>query len=124
SIFKIDKTRDDNILCDITVYTIYGEHDALENDRPILVDDYEDVIKGISRVQNNDNAYAKKVKIGDRVKFYIKQNNSGHFFNPMGITKNKSVVYNHPELSFREVKSSAFSLYIKFLRTKNTSLIA
>ena len=68
-------------------------------------------------------AYAKRVKINDKVVYYAKQDKYGRLYNPNGMysERNQAKELRHagrPNWVFRDVNRKVFDYYIKFLETK------
>lgn len=106
------------------VYTITGNENQLDDEGyPILLDEpyEEDGQEYIDPAELRDEAYAKYVR-GQRVKYYVKQDNAGHFYNPIGLYgKQKQRKGSQDVWRFRETSKQAFELYIKFLKTRNVA---
>ena len=69
-------------------------------------------------------AYAKIVRVNDKVIYYVKQNKYGSLYNPTGMYSegNESKQLRHagrPNWVFRDVNKKVFDYYLKFLETKN-----
>jgi len=122
---KDHMTEADITVENVLVFTLFGKHDELTDERgikdqegyPVLAD------KGDIFAEDLDEAYAKSIKIGHRIKYYIKTEGSGRLFNPMGLyTELQSTKTKHvglPVYKFIEVGYTTFSHYLKFLRTQN-----
>ena len=106
---------------DVFCYTMSGKHDYLdEKDNPVLMDTDEE------EAEDRDLTFAKRVQVkGGAVRYFIKQGPDGRLFNPLGFdewTHNKTRHRTGEKIwSYHEVSPQAFSLYLKFLRTKNTA---
>lgn len=112
----------------VTVYTLIGKHDALdENGFPLLYDTiYErDNAKDVLiKAENDDLAYAKKSFNTKRYNYHVKTNNRGDLYNPHGMyesanTHNKKHVSGDLVWRFQEVNLRVFELYLSFLKTNN-----
>jgi hypothetical protein len=115
---------------DIT-YTLFGKHDELIDDYPTLWD--ADNGKIIILAHEREEACARKAITANRIRYYIKRDNSGKLFNPLAITgntnhqkdKKRTTTSNRADGTviqsgrFVEVNKNIFSMYLKFLRTKN-----
>jgi hypothetical protein len=97
-------------------YTLAGLEDFLDSDHNPRISD-----------MSNNKIMAKKIVRDDNsVRFSIKINNNGKAYNPIslyGAEKSNGflerVCKNNDK--FRDISAKAFSLYIKFLKTKNVA---
>lgn len=95
-----------------TFYTIVGKHDKLDNENnPIIAKD-------------TGEAYAKKVILNGKTKFYIKTGAYGKVYNPIGLYSEGTAAKflaktGKPAWQFKEVNGRIFDMYVSFLRTKN-----
>jgi len=93
-------------------YTVFGQHDYLDNYQfPRLEDGTGDVL-------------AKSITIDNTTKHYLKLGSHGKIYNPIGMfsegTSNKFLSkIGKKAWEFKSVSPRVFSLYIKFLKTKN-----
>ena len=101
---------------EVTLYTLMGDHDIIDDDgNPVLNDE-----------EVSDYGYAKRITIeGNQVSYYIKRTHDGHFYNPLGILtegtqSKKKLGYGRKEYEYVKVGAKAFKNYVKFLRTKNS----
>lgn len=98
------------------VYTLQGWHDYIdESEYPLLCD--------VKDMESKDREKALAMQVdGD---FFIKTNNSGHFYNPHnpllgGTHAHKDTKTGKPVWQWRRVNKVAFQHYIYFLKTKNS----
>lgn len=102
------------------IYTITGQQEYLENDKYPCVDlDSE-------TAQEASNAFAMKITIGKRTKYYAKRGKHGKLYNPIGMFSEGRVAkkLGHAgrlEWRFTEVGERVFNFYRDFLRTKNVA---
>lgn len=101
---------------EITLYTLMGDHDTIDDDGNPVLDDEE----------GSDYGYAKRITVdGNQVSYYIKRTQDGHFYNPLGILtegtqSKKKLGHGRKEYEYVKVGAKAFKNYVKFLRTKNS----
>lgn len=99
----------------IIVYTIFGKHDHLDdNGNPILNN------------EESDMGFAKEVVTQTDRKFFVKQGDNGRLYNPIGTLDEgtHSKHRHHTDIKrwrYRQVNWKIFTLYLAFLRTKNTA---
>jgi len=104
------------------VYTITGKQDYLENDKyPCIELDSESA-------KESPSAYAMKITIGQRTKYYGKRGRHGRLYNPVGMFSEgmASKRLGHAgrlEWRFTEIGEKAFKFYRDFLRTKNIAYL-
>jgi|TARA_R100001163_G_scaffold12639_1_gene11827 hypothetical protein len=109
------QSGDSNTIVD--VFTIFGKHSSSDDDGyPRLP----------SEEQDHHNAYAKRVSVGNRIKYYVKRGRYGRLYNPIGLysegTAKKQLRHaGRPEWQFKEATEQVFDKYIKFLKTKNVA---
>jgi hypothetical protein len=100
-------------------YTIFGEHDDLVNMSGDMDQDGYPVYFGDDHPEK---IYAK-ASIGPQNKYYIRLDNIGHFFNPIGLltssSHNKYRYIKDQKYSFVEVNPEVFRQYVMFLKTRN-----
>lgn len=94
-------------------YTMIGDHDFLDEAKNPLAK-YE-----------NDKVVAKKL-IGSKIRYFVKAGPHGKLFNPIGLYSegrgNRFMAKSGKNLwSFKEVNNKVFSLYVSFLKSKNTA---
>lgn len=120
--FIREEDRPEKLTRTETVYTIIGKEEYLEKDKyPCLH------LKAVEATTHK-NAYAIKISIGNRTKYYVKRGNDGRIFNPIGMfsegTSTKQVKHAGKGVwNFKEIKEDVFDLYINFLLTKNVSYL-
>jgi hypothetical protein len=112
-------------------YTVFGQHNELIDNYPVLWD--IDNGKTITVAHERPEAYARKVVMSNRLRYYIKRDSNGKLFNPLSITgesrhqkdRNHTTTTNRIDGSvvqsgrFVEVNKNIFTMYLKFLKTKN-----
>jgi|TARA_R110000824_G_scaffold10866_1_gene47555 hypothetical protein len=122
-IFIIDPSKEPPEERTVTVYTIIGQEDYIEDgsELPCLSIDLDEA---------NIDPYAHAMKIGGEAgcRFFVKQGPYGKLFNPLGFFSEgqESKVSRHRghlEWKLKEVKEKVFNFYVNFLRTKNLSYI-
>ena len=122
-IFVIDPSREPPEERVVTVYTVIGQEDYIEDDSglPCLSVDLDEA---------NIDPYAHAMKIVGEAgrRFFVKQGPYGKLFNPLGFFSegHESKVSRHTgrlKWELKEVKEKVFDFYVNFLRTKNLSYI-
>ena len=114
---KINEDKIEEKSKTVDVFTISGKHTEKDSEGfPRLDEDQQD----------HHEAYAKRIKIGNRIKYYVKRGRYGKLYNPIGMysegTSKKQVRHaGRPEWEFKETNEDVFRKYINFLRTKNTA---
>ena len=119
-IIKADKTEKDSKRIE-TIYTMIGTQDYLEDEYPCLTLTSTEAEEAID-------AYAMKIQIGGRVKYYAKRGRHGRLFNPIGMYSEgmASKRLGHAgklEWRFVEIKERAFEFYRNFLKTRNLAYL-
>ena len=108
---------DEDLERQVVCYTILGKNDFVDGEGyPLVLDD-----DGVE-AENRDITFAKKISSGGRNwRFFIKMDNSGHLFNPIGIYEGGHArrIRGTKQFNFKEVGIRAFNFYVDFLRTKN-----
>ena len=104
------------------VYTITGKQEYLENDQ------YPCIKLDAEKAQESPDAFAIKITIGQRTKYYAKRGKYGSLYNPIGMfsegTASKRLGHSGKfEWKFPEVGKRAFEFYRDFLRTKNIAYL-
>lgn len=94
-------------------YTMIGDHD------------YLDEAKNPLAKTDNDKVVAKKL-VNTKTRYFVKAGPYGKLFNPIGLYSegrgNRFMAKSGKNLwSFKEVNNKVFSLYVSFLKTKNTA---
>jgi|TARA_R110000765_G_scaffold379349_1_gene470354 hypothetical protein len=122
-IFIIDPSRELPEERTVTVYTVIGKEDYIEEDSglPCLSVELDDT-------KDNPYAHAMKVIGPSSCRFFVKQGAYGKLFNPLGFFSEgrEAGVSRHRgrlEWELKEVKEKVFNFYVNFLRTKNLSYI-
>ena len=100
------------------VYTVKGKEEYLEQDK------YPCIKLDAETAQESPDAFAIKVTIGQRTKYYGKRGKHGRLYNPIGMFSEgmASRRLGHAgrlEWRFTEIGERAFQFYRDFLRTKN-----
>jgi len=101
-----------------TIYTITGKQECLEKGKyPCIKMDSE-------TAQESPDAFAMKITIGQRTKYYTKRGKHGRLYNPIGMFSEgmASKRLGHAgklEWRFTEVSERVFNFYRDFLTTKN-----
>ena len=125
---KEDKAEDKSRTVD--VFTISGKQTEKDSDGfPRLEQDVELKQQDLQWVEDQEqqdhyDAYAKRITLGKRVKYYVKRGRYGKLYNPIGMysegTAKKQMRHaGKPEWEFKETNETVFNKYINFLRTKN-----
>jgi len=104
------------------IYTITGKQDYLDDDI------YPCVKMDSKKAQESIDAYAMKITIGARIKYYAKRGKHGRLYNPIGMFSEGTVKkrLGHAgrlEWRFVEIGERAFQFYRDFLRTKNIAYL-
>jgi len=119
---------DTAITPDVVTYTIKGKEDDIDEDGyPVLWDaEYQTGSDtSIVKAEELDEAFAKKSNNGKRNRYWVKQDSSGHFYNPNGLYStpghhNKDIKRaGGLQWKFREVSLREFELYLSFLKSGN-----
>ena len=104
------------------IYTVTGKQEYLENDKyPCIKLDSE-------TAQESSDAFAMKITIDKRTKYYAKHGKHGRLYNPIGMFSEgmASKRLGHAgklEWKFTEVSERVFNFYRDFLRTKNIAYL-
>ncbi len=110
----------------VEIYTFKGSEDFLNRERfPLLYHPEPEDGKEVD-IFTLWNAYAIKVNTGTRIRYYVKRGKYGKLFNPIGLYSEGSQRKQHrhagkPAWEFKEATERVFTLYAKFLRSKNAS---
>jgi len=92
-------------------YTLFGQHDFLENDLPCLTE------------LNDVKMFAYSVQHGDVITYFCKIDKRGRLYNPIGLMAQSQVRRNRQRSKdnwqFRKQDEKVFNFYIQFLKTKN-----
>jgi hypothetical protein len=94
-------------------YTMIGDHDFLDDSKNPLAK------------SDNDKVVAKKI-VNTKTRYFVKSGPYGKLFNPIGLYSegrgNRFIAKSGKNLwTFKEVNNKVFSLYVSFLKTKNTA---
>lgn len=101
----------------VIYYTIRNKEDYYDDDDNPVIEDAGKL------------AYAKKVlnEVSNVYRYYIRINNYGKFFNPIGLynddTDNSSLVRGQDSVRYTEVDKNTFERYLKFLKSKNKAYL-
>ena len=104
------------------IYTVTGKQEYFEQNKyPCIKLDSE-------TAQESPDAFAMKITIGKRTKYYAKRGKHGRLYNPIGMFSEgmASKRLGHAgklEWRFAEVSNKVFSFYRDFLRTKNIAYL-
>tara|TARA_R110002012_G_scaffold273851_1_gene459963 strand:- start:851 stop:1231 length:381 start_codon:yes stop_codon:yes gene_type:complete len=115
--FVINKDKEDSNESSVDVFTIYGKQQFQDEKGFPRLDDEN---------QEHADAYAKKMIVGKRTKYYVKRGRYGRLYNPIGLysegTARKQMRHaGRPEWEFKETTKQVFDKYINFLKTKNVA---
>ena len=105
-----------------TIYTVFGKQDYLENNK------YPCVKMESKKAQESMDAYAMKITVGARTKYYAKRGKHGRLYNPIGMfsegmARKRLGHAGRLEWKFIEIGEKAFRFYRDFLRTKNIAYL-
>ena len=112
-----------------TYYTFIGQHDELdEKNRPLLIRDPE-FTKQEWEDRNEEWLLAKKIKLGNRQRYYVKIDQNGDLYNPLGLFthKNDRIFTRKKDLERQKlisVNKDMFNCYVRFLSTKNVAWLS
>ena len=115
-----DKTNENSQRIE-TIYTMIGTQDHLESDYPCLS-------LTSAQAEESADAYAMKIQIGKRTKYYAKTGRHGRLFNPIGMysegTAAKKLGHaGRLEWRFIEIGERVFYFYRDFLKTRNLAYL-
>jgi len=104
------------------IYTVTGKQDYLDDDI------YPCVKMESKKAQESMDAYAMKITVGERTKYYAKRGRHGRLYNPIGMfsegmSKKRLGHAGRMEWNFTEIGEKAFRFYRDFLRTKNIAYL-
>lgn len=108
-IYTIDQSKVKDVKISKTFYTILGQQDKLVNKQPVVLEDSEA-------------ALARKDTNGEKNTFYVRVDNLGNLFNPIGLNNRvtlKSKLLKEEAVKFVKVSELCFGYYLEFLKTKN-----
>ena len=110
----VDRNFREPLEREVICYTLFGKHDGLLDDMPILEDEAD------------KDVFAKIVNVNHgHPKYLIKTDSNKRFFNPLGMKEGKQDKVGHragkKEYEFVKVGHRAFKFYLDFLRTKNVA---
>lgn len=100
------------------IYTITGKQDYLEKNK------YPCVKMESKKAAESPDAFAMKITVGKRTKYYAKRGKHGRLYNPIGMfsegTASRRLGHaGKLEWRFTEVGEKVFNFYRDFLSTKN-----
>lgn len=95
-------------------YTILGDHDYIENEKP--------------RTNDESKALAKTITVNNRTRYFVKTGAYGKLYNPLGMFNGgKEIKFlskiGKNTFDFKEVNMRIFDLYVEFLRSRNIAWI-
>ena len=104
------------------IYTVTGKEEYLENDK------YPCIKLDSDTAQESPEAFAMKITIGKRTKYYAKRGKYGRLYNPIGMFSEgmASKRLGHAgrlEWRFTEIGKRSCEFYRDFLRTKNIAYL-
>ena len=104
------------------VYTLAGKEEYMEKDK------YPCIKLDSKTAQESPDAFAMKITIGQRTKYYAKRGKHGRLYNPLGMFTEgmASRRLGHAgklEWRFTEISERVFNFYKDFLRTKNIAYL-
>ena len=122
-IFIIDPSREPPEERLVTVYTVIGKEDYIEEQSGVPCLSVE-----LDAAKTHLYAHAMKVSGAAGCRFFVKQGPYGKLFNPLGLfsegqESKRSRHTGRLEWELKEVKEKVFNFYVNFLRTKNLSYI-
>ncbi len=92
-------------------YTLFGQHDFLENNLPCLAK-FDDV-----------KMFAYSVQHGNVITYFCKVDKRGRLYNPIGMNTQNEIRRNKQQSKdnwqFRKQEKKVFNYYLQFLKTKN-----
>ncbi len=74
--------------------------------------------------EDSPDAYAKQVRVNNKIRYYVKQDTYGRLYDPNGMysenRQQKQLRHaGRPNWVFRDVEKKVYDYYLKFLETKN-----
>ena len=96
-------------------YTLVGQEDFIDDENN-------------PRLKQDDNRVLAKKTLQNKLKYLIKLDNAGKFYNPMSPVSSVKPIKILQTISisdtrFKEVNQTAFNMYLNFLRSKNIAWI-
>jgi hypothetical protein len=96
-------------------YTLVGQEDFIDNENN-------------PRIEKDDNRVLAKKTLQNKLKYLIKLDNAGKFYNPLSPVSSIRPIKILQTISlydnrFKEVNQTAFNMYLNFLRSKNIAWI-
>jgi hypothetical protein len=97
-------------------YTLIGQEDFIDDDNNPRIE------------KDNDNRVLAKKTVQNKLKYLIKLDNAGKFYNPLSpISSIKPIkilqTISISDSRFKEVNQTVFNMYLNFLRSKNIAWI-
>ena len=113
----------------VIVYTMHGTGDFVDEDGFSILRDKKSRNnfneKTVIKAEQRPNAFAKKVTINGKSRFFVKQGRNGKFFNPLALIPSDSKQYirthGKDEWNYYEVNNKVFKMYLNYLKTKNNA---
>ncbi len=115
----------------VLVFTILGKQDGRADEEgnidpmgfPAVSDVFDKKKNKIIFAEDREHAYAKSIRRGRQVRYYVRKDGNGNLYNPIGMyTEIKHSKMKRAGLEmwkFDEVERAIFVNYLKFLTTKN-----
>lgn len=106
----VDKKDNSNIT--ITHYTVIGDHDSIQDNKPITNDETKSL--------------AKTIETNGNTRYFVKIGAYGKLYNPIGMYsegKDKKFLskIGKNQFEFKQVNMKVFDLYVEFLRSRNVA---
>jgi len=106
----VDKKDNSNIT--ITHYTVIGDHDSIQDNKPITNDERKSL--------------AKTIETNGNTRYFVKIGAYGKLYNPIGMYsegKDKKFLskIGKNQFEFKQVNMKVFDLYVEFLRSRNVA---
>lgn len=112
--FYTQKTVDkkDNTNITVTHYTVIGDHDSIQDNKPITNDETKSL--------------AKTIETNGNTRYFVKIGAYGKLYNPIGMYsegKDKKFLskIGKNQFEFKQVNMKVFDLYVEFLRSRNVA---
>ena len=116
SLFQIRPTESNPEVEHISkFYTIFGQHDFLENNLPCLIEK--------EKILDDVKMFAYSIQHGNVITYFCKVDKHGRLYNPIGMNSQNEVRRNkqrsRDNWQFRKQEKKVFDYYLQFLKTKN-----
>lgn len=113
--FIFSQTERTKSIQDNKYYTLVGQEDFIDDENN-------------PRLKKDDSRVLAKKTLQNKLKYLIKLDNAGKFYNPMSpISSIKPIkilqTISVSDTRFKEVNQTAFNMYLNFLRSKNIAWI-